>query len=127
MALDFVCDPTCLTVQIDREREGSTCHYELNIRSAHACPVVKRMSASALFLLFTLVAASAYLGGGVMYGRHRGATGMEAVPHIDRWRALAVLVRVRSHACVCVSTCVYVWVRGARVCGARNTMVSDNA
>jgi hypothetical protein len=56
---------------------------------------------------YVLVVA-AYVVGGVAWNVHKGATlGVEALPHLDFWRQVPDLVKVRCvFVCVCVSACV---------------------
>ncbi|KAJ1488671.1 hypothetical protein T484DRAFT_1938695 [Baffinella frigidus] len=78
----------------------SPCSYVVTFPSPHGCPKVATTSKGASFLIGLLVLAGAYFGGGVSYNviRRHMPLDVEAVPHIEFWRALPATIVEQGYA-----------------------------
>ena len=92
--INLACDPTLNTPANDLDivsLAGPTedCEYVYTMRSAFGCPyskvkVVPSLGAGWIAFLIVLLASAMYCIGGVAYNRYKfGASGLEALPHIN--------------------------------------------
>ena len=94
MRLHFVCDGSAGVGQPntapDFRRLVQDCEYNFIWRTDVVCTA--GLSTGWWFNIFVILAAVAYLGGGIAYKRKKlGVTGLESVPNIDFWRDLPAL------------------------------------
>jgi len=85
-------DPKKFVVEQD---SASGCEYTISFPPiADGCPGTGRNSAwGSYFLVFFFLVTSAYIGGGVLFRTKKlGYTGKDALPHLDFWESLPILV-----------------------------------
>jgi hypothetical protein len=90
--INLVCDRTTPATVVGARVLQQDCAIEVNLRSAAACPyakarVVTPLGGGYIALIVIVSALSLYCVAGVGWKRYRsGASGIEAVPHIDSLR-----------------------------------------
>lgn len=90
--INLVCDRSTPVTVVNARVLQQDCAIEVNVRSAAACPypkarVVTPLGGGYIALIVIVSALSLYCVAGVGWKRYRsGASGIEAVPHIDTLR-----------------------------------------